>query len=118
MRYLIEVYVDNFMALVIPTIRKEVIHVGRAVMHGVHDVFPEDEDNSNDPISEQKLLKNEGHMSTRKMLLGFNFNQEDKTLWLKESKQYQVLTILHGWLCTRAHGHHGKSFKEFESVIA
>ncbi len=50
MRYLIEVYVDNFMALVIPTTKKEVIQVGRAVMHGIHDVFPEDDDDSHDHI--------------------------------------------------------------------
>jgi hypothetical protein len=33
MRYLIEIYVDDFMALVIPTTKKEVIHIGWAVMH-------------------------------------------------------------------------------------
>jgi hypothetical protein len=57
-------------------------------------------------------------MSTQKMLLGFNFNGEDKTLWLKEGKRNQILTILHGWLCTTARGHYGLSFKEFESVVA
>ena len=57
-------------------------------------------------------------MSTRKTLLGFNFDGEDKTLWLGEGKQNQILTILHGWLCTTASGHHGISFKEFESVVA
>jgi hypothetical protein len=48
------------------------------VMHQIHDVFPEDNDNSHDPISEKKLIKKEGHMSTRKTLLGFDFNGEDK----------------------------------------
>ncbi len=86
MRYLIEVYVDNFMVLVIPTTKKEVIHVGQAVIHGIHDVFPEDDDNSHDPISEKKLVKKEGCMSTRKTLLGFDFDGEDKTLWLEEGK--------------------------------
>jgi hypothetical protein len=57
-------------------------------------------------------------MSTRKTLLGFNFNGEDKTLWLKEGKRNQILTILHSWLCTTARGHHGISFKEFESAVA
>ncbi len=53
MRSLNEVYVDDYMALVIPTTKKEVIHagLGRAVMHRIHDVFPEDDSNSNDPIS-------------------------------------------------------------------
>jgi hypothetical protein len=106
------------MALVTLTTKKEVIHVGRAVMHGIHDVFPEDDDDSHDPISEKKLVKKEGCISTRKTSLGFNFDGEDKTLWLEEGKLNQILTILHGWLCTTARGHHGISFKEFESVVA
>jgi hypothetical protein len=73
MRYLIEVYVDDFMALVILTTKKEVIHVGQAVMHGIHDVFPEDDNNSYDPIYEKKLVKKKGRMSTGKTLLGFDF---------------------------------------------
>ena len=64
MGYLIKVYVDDFMALVIPTTKKEVIHVGWAVMHRIHDVFPEDDNDSHDPISEKKLVKKEGRMST------------------------------------------------------
>jgi hypothetical protein len=44
-RSLIKVYVDDFMALIIPTTKKEVIHVGWAVMHGIHDIFPVDDDN-------------------------------------------------------------------------
>jgi hypothetical protein len=56
MRYLIKVCVDHFMALVILTTRKKVIHVGRAVMHGIHDVFPEDYNDSNNPISKNKLF--------------------------------------------------------------
>ncbi len=57
-------------------------------------------------------------MSTRKTLLGFNLDGEDKTLWLEEGKWNQILTILHGWLRTTARGHYGISFKEFESVVA
>ncbi len=70
MKYLIEVYVDDFMALVIPTSIKEVTHVGRAVMHGIHDIFPEHINNANNPIAKNKLLKSKGQMSTTKMLLG------------------------------------------------
>ncbi len=58
-------------------------------------------------------------MSTQKTLLGFDFDGEDKTLWLEEGKWNQTLTTLHGWLHTRtATGQHGISFKEFESVVA
>jgi hypothetical protein len=66
MRYLIEVYVDDFMALVIPTSLREVTHVGRAVMHGIHNVFPEHVDDATNPIAKNKLLKGKGQISTIK----------------------------------------------------
>jgi hypothetical protein len=95
MKYLIAVYVDDLMALVIPTLIKEVTHVGRGVMHGIHDVFPKHDNNAKKPIAKNKLLKGEGQMSTTKTLLGFNFNGEDKTMWLETAKCNQLLTILH-----------------------
>jgi hypothetical protein len=98
MRYLIEVYVDNFMAIVIPTTQHEVTHVGRAVMHGIHDVFLADDNNANDPISKNKLMKGEGAMSTTKTILGFDFNRVEKTMWLESAKRNQLLTILHSWI--------------------
>jgi hypothetical protein len=39
-------------------------------MHGIHDVFPQDAVDSNDPISERKLKNGEGMYKTRKTLLG------------------------------------------------
>jgi hypothetical protein len=60
-------------------------------MHGIHDVFPPDEDNSNDPISEKKLKKGESRYETRKTLLGFDFDGEAKTMWLKDAKQENSL---------------------------
>lgn len=118
MRYLIEVYVDDFMAIVIPTTKEDVTHVGRAVMHGIHDVFPADDNDANDPISEKKLLKREGEMSTTKTLLGFDFDGIEKTMWLESAKRDQLLTILHSWIKTSERSTNGIPFKEFESVVA
>jgi hypothetical protein len=92
------------MALVILTTKKEVIHVGRTVMHRIHDVFPGDHNNSHDPISENKLVQKKSCISTQKTLLGFNFDKEDKTQWLEEGKRNQILTTLHGWHCTTETG--------------
>jgi hypothetical protein len=39
------------MALVIPTSLRKVTHVGQAIMHGIHDVFPEHEDDVTNPIA-------------------------------------------------------------------
>jgi hypothetical protein len=54
---MIEVYVDNFMSLVIPVSREQLRHVANAIMHGIHDVFLPDKDDSNDPISEKNYLR-------------------------------------------------------------
>ncbi len=67
-------------------------------MHGIHDIFPPDEDDSNDPISEKKQKKGEGRYEMRKTLLGFDFDGEAKTMWLKEAKWEKLLTILKGWI--------------------
>jgi hypothetical protein len=118
MKYLIEVYVDDFMALVIPTSIKEVTHVGQVVMHGIHDVFQEHDNNANNPIAKNKLLKGKGQISTTKMLLGFDFNGKDKTMWLEMAKRNQLLTMLHSWIRTSKRSAQGIQIKEFKSILA
>ena len=116
-RYCIEVYVDDFMSLIIPTSREQLDHVATAVMTGIHDVFPADMHDGNDPISEKKLLKGEGQYSMLKTLLGFDFDGNRKTLWLEEEKRAKLLTILHQWLRASSR-ERGVPFNEFESVVA
>jgi len=85
---MIEVYVDDFMSLVIPISKSQLQHTVAAVMMGIHDVFPaKDEDDGDDPISENKLKKLEGQYSTAKTLLGFDFDGIHKTMWLEAAKQ-------------------------------
>jgi hypothetical protein len=64
-------------------------------MHGNHDIFLADDNNANNPISKNKLLKGEGTMSTTKTILRFDFNGVEKTMWLESAKCDQLLTILH-----------------------
>ena len=118
LRYVLEVYVDDFMSLVIPTGEDQLRHVANAVMKGIHDVFPEDDDEDNDPISLKKLRQGDGRFSTRKCLLGFDFDGKNKTLWLEEEKWAMLLTILHRWLRGARRTSAGIPFKEFESVTA
>jgi hypothetical protein len=118
MRYLVEVHVNDFMAIVIPTTRHDVAHNGRAVMHGIRDVFLADDNNANDPIFKNKLMKGEGAMSTTKTIQGFDFDEEEKTVWLESAKRDQLLMILHSWIGTSERSAHGIPFKEFESVLA
>ena len=56
-KYLIEVYVDDFMGLAIPTRRRTLDHMANGVMCGIHDVFPQEDNSENDPISLKKLLQ-------------------------------------------------------------
>jgi hypothetical protein len=115
--YMAEVYVDDFMSLVIPVMREQLQHVANAIMHGIHDVFPPEDDDSNDPISEKKLKKGEGRYETRKTLLGFDFDGKAKTMWLEEAKWEKLLTILKGWNRTGKQASLGIPFGEFESTV-
>ena len=116
--YMVKVYVDNFMSLVIPVSWEQLRHVANAIMHGIHDVFPPDEDNSNNLISEKKLKKGEGRYETRKTLPRFNFDGKGKTLWLKLAKQEKLLTIQRGWIRTGMLGNLGIPIGKFKSTVA
>jgi hypothetical protein len=116
--YTVEVYVDDFMSLVIPISRKQLRHVATAVMTGIHDVFPPDNDDSNDPILEKKLRQQEGQFSTRKTLLGFDFDGIAKTMWLEDAKREKLLTALKGWIRAGERGMAGIPLNEFKSVTA
>ncbi len=86
MQYLIEVYVDNFMALIIPTSKEEVTYVGRAVIHGIHDVFPEHKNDMTDPIAKNNLFKGKGQMFTTKTLLGISTARTKQCGWRQQNK--------------------------------
>ena len=92
---MIEVYVDNFMSLVIPVSQLQLMHIVAVVMTGIHDVFPANNNNDgDDPISEKKLKQVEAQYATLKMLLGFHFDEINKTMWLESAKREKLLTIL------------------------
>jgi len=115
---LLEVYVDDFVSLVVPTSREQLCHVNTGTMAGIHDVFPANDVDSNDPISEKKLKQQDGEYATKKVILGFEFDGINKTLWLEEAKRVYLLTVLHGWIRSGKAEMIGIPFKEFESVIA
>jgi hypothetical protein len=60
--------------MVLPTSQEQLDHVANAIMSGIHDIFPANIVDSNDPISEKKLKQGEGQFSTFKTLLGFDFD--------------------------------------------
>ena len=88
-----------------------------AIMHGIHDVFPPDDDDNKDPISEKKIKKVKGLYDIKKTLLGFDFDGDAKTMWLELAKQEKLLTILKGWIRTGKQGSIGIPFSYYESTI-
>ncbi len=51
--YALEVYVNDFMSIVIPTSREQLEHVATAIMTGIHDVFPADIIDNDYPIRKE-----------------------------------------------------------------
>jgi hypothetical protein len=64
------------------TSQEQLRHISNAVMHAIHDVFPADSDDENDPISLKKLRKKEGEWALLKEMLGFDFDGLKKTISL------------------------------------
>lgn len=118
LRFMLEVFVDDFMDLVIATSQRQLEHVGTGTMMGIHDVFPPADESAEDPISEKKMKKLDAQFDTRKTLLGFDFDGIDKTIWLQEDKRSALLLILKGWLRSSRRSNAGIPFKVFESVTA
>jgi hypothetical protein len=54
--------------------QKQLEHVAEAVLHGIHDVFPANIINEEDPISFKKIMKGEGVWALQKDILGFTFD--------------------------------------------
>ncbi len=118
LRYLLEVYVDDFISLVIPMSQEQLRHVANAILEGIYNVFPPDDDDNNDPISREKLLKDEGRYSLLKTLLGFEFDGNAKTMWLKDAKREKLLALLQSWIRNASRGAGGIPFKQFDTIVA
>ncbi|KAL7458421.1 hypothetical protein ACHAWC_009998 [Mediolabrus comicus] len=118
LRYLIEVYVDDFIPLAIARSKEQLDHVARGMMEAIHDVFPPNEKDEEDPIALKKLKKGDGTWMLEKDILGFMFNGDEKTLWLEEEKRLALLAILKGWLRTAERSTKGIPFEEFQSILS
>jgi hypothetical protein len=81
-------------------------------------MFPPSNNDSKYPILANKLQKGDGTFKSKKCILGFNFDNDSKTIWLEEEKRAALLTILHQWLRGATISERGIPFAEFESVMA
>ena len=118
LRYLVECYVDDYIALAIPTSQQQLEHVANAVTMGIHDVFPPDDNDEEDAISLKKLKKFEAMWLLHKDILGFTFDGLEKTIWLEKPKRDALLEMLRMWIRKASKGKEGILFVEFQSVIS
>jgi hypothetical protein len=40
LRYVLEVYMNNYIATMVPTPKAQITHIARGILHGIHNVFP------------------------------------------------------------------------------
>ncbi len=82
----LEVYMDDYIATIIPTSKAQIIYVTRGILLGIHDVFPPSNDDSKDPILAKKLQKGDGTFESNKCILGFDLMATEKQCGWKEKR--------------------------------
>jgi hypothetical protein len=116
-RYIMEVYMDDFIDIAIPTSQRDLDHLATATMSGIHDVFPPADTPAEDPISERKLKKLDGAWANVKEILGMTFDGVAKTIWLSDTKRDALLATLKQWI-RHATKRRGIPFKEFRTTLS
>jgi hypothetical protein len=117
-RYLIEVYVDDYIGLATAASRRQLDHVANSVMCAIHEIFPPSDTPEDDPISFKKLVQQEGSWDTIKEILGFCFNGSDKTMWVNNGKRDALISTMKGWLrATSKNATFGIPFRDFRSTL-
>jgi hypothetical protein len=84
-----EVFVDDFIGMTNSSSLKHLTHLSRAMLHGIHSIFPPPTitgHDGGDPISEKKLKQGDGTWSTNKEILGWEFDGLNYTIKLPDSK--------------------------------
>jgi hypothetical protein len=95
---LLEVYIDDFIQLAQTTDPAKLQHLSRAVLHGIHSVFPPPSVTSHageDPVSIKKLKQGDGLWATRKELLGWVFDGAKRCIELPQDKVDKITAEIH-----------------------
>jgi len=94
---LLEVYVDDFMGLMEAPTATKLLHFTRAVLQGIHSVFPPpgpEDDPTDEPISIKKLQQGNGLWSMWKEILGWLFDGITRCMQLPPDKVTKITTQL------------------------
>jgi hypothetical protein len=95
---LLEVYIDDFIQLAQTTDPKQLRHLSRAVLHGIHSVFPPPSVTGHageDPISMKKLQQGDGLWTARKEILGWVFDGARRCIELPQDKVDKITAEIH-----------------------
>ena len=94
---IIEVYVDDFIAASNRLSLLDLRHTSRAMLHGIHAIFPPPSVTKHcggDPVSEKKLEKGDGTWSFQKEILGWLFDGEAYTIQLPPEKCSEICRLI------------------------
>ena len=93
----IEVYVDDFCAGTNVLTNSHLQQLSRAMLHGIHSVFPPPSisgHDGHDPVSIKKLDEGEGVWSFTKELLGWTFSGNTFTMQLSQEKIKTIIELI------------------------
>ena len=65
--YLLEVFINDYIPLAIPTSREQLVHITNVIMTDMHGVFPADSNDEEDTLSLKKIKKLEAILASRLM---------------------------------------------------
>ena len=85
----LEVYVDDFFAATNDRSTAHLRHLSRALLHGIHAIFPppaHSGHNGEDPVSLKKLRNGDGIWAPTKEILGWLVNGQEFTIQLPQEK--------------------------------
>jgi hypothetical protein len=95
---LLEVYIDDFIQLAQTTNQEQLRHLSRAVLQGIHSIFPPPEvtgHDGEDPVSMKKLLQGDGLWTVRKEILGWVFDGARRCIELPPDKVAKLTAEIH-----------------------
>ena len=116
-----DVFVDDFIGLACAKSKRQLDHVGRGALHGIHDVFPPADDENKDANSVKKMKKLDGAWALNKDALGFEFDGDERTIILDKTKRDKIVGQLSLWTKkTRKKKRHETTaipFEEFKTLV-
>ncbi len=71
---------DDYLGLVVPITAAQLEHVANRVLTGIHDMFPPDSIDANNPVALKNLLKMKAVRALHKNIMGFMSNGVEKTI--------------------------------------